>query len=244
MTGGLPKYTVEHHEAITEAETVERWDASRQAPVPQPSKEKLRRVLQEETRRAAYTEKRLLNYTKATWDAMRPQGNPTKDMAFFGLDWHAEQRAAARDDDFNFATHRPLTDPETDEPTFLRELAARKSRCRGAGWESGFGKAYTTLGEVPLAPAQVRRRDRPGPLTILGDAWVPEKQVDRGTLAPLQSGVALEKESVPRNGKRFYSIDMIEGRRLDIRLRVFKVHPPRTLLPLPSLLRARVSARV
>ena len=94
-SSGLPKYTVEFYKDEELEVENKRWDATRQQPVPPVTKEKMRRVLKEETRRAAYTEKRRHNYTKATWDALRPQGNPDKDMAYFGLDWHAHERATA-----------------------------------------------------------------------------------------------------------------------------------------------------
>lgn len=224
-SSGLPKYTVEFYKDEELEVENKRWDATRQQPVPPVTKEKMRRVLKEETRRAAYTEKRRHNYTKATWDALRPQGNPDKDMAYFGLDWHAHERATARDDDYNYASHRPLTDPDTDEPTFLREYAERRQRIRGTGWESERIKPYSALGVVPLAPANVKRKELPGPLRVLGDAWVPEKLIDRGTLVPVQPGVALERESVEKHGKNFYTIDAIEGRRLEVRLRVLKGDP-------------------
>ena len=217
-------YVVEHHKDEYTEQVVERWDASRDVQLPQPSNEKVRRVLQEETRRSAYKDSKLLKYTKTQWDSTRPAGETpdgdTMDIAYFGLEWHATEPARVRDNDYEYATL-----PDSSEPTFLKELAERKVRCHGVGWASEKARAYRPLGDVPLFPAQVRRRERPGPLRILGDAWIPEKQIDRGTLIPLSSGVPLDKESVLRHGKRFYTIAVTEGRRLDIRLRVHKGDP-------------------
>ena len=57
----------------------------------------------------------------------------------------------------------------------------------------------------------MKRKELPGPLRVLGDAWVPEKLIDRGTLVPVQPGVALERESVEKHGKNFTPSTQLRG---------------------------------
>ena len=68
-------YTVEHHEPPPpDVPPLPVYDAARSSMPPQPSKEKLRRVLMEEAKREAHRTSRLPAYTKASWDSPRPAG--------------------------------------------------------------------------------------------------------------------------------------------------------------------------
>ena len=205
-------YTVEHHKPAEAPPEKRGWDASRSDPPPQPSKEKLRRVLKEEAKRAAHSLARLPAYMKTTWDAPRPAGS---DLPHFDYAWSAADKPAHIRDESQMTAHIDHA------RNFRVEKAERQERCSHTAWNSSLAGGYKSLGSVPLVPAAVRpSRPVPTPLTILGDAWVPaEVQTQEPPLA-LTPGVAVEG-MVPKGGYRIYSVESLELRRITLRLHTY-----------------------
>ena len=120
-------YTVEHYKPPEDKEPPPTWDASRSNPPPGPSREKLRRVLQEEAKRAVHQSNRLPAYTKSTWDADRPAGG---DLPYFDYKWSAAEEPAYMRDDLHYAGRIDYDWP------FLEHRAARRDRCMDTAWHS------------------------------------------------------------------------------------------------------------
>ena len=224
--GGGSSYTVEHHDPPRERPpTPPRWDRT-QPPEP-PDEKKIKQVLKEESQRALYSQKRVAAFTKAAWDSDRPAGDPASQKggnAYFSFPYAKadEEATNARDGEHNFATAPEAWTAKAEGIVDARK--DRQSRCGSVAWNTPHGATFRSLGDVPMVPAAVRRKDKPSPVKILGDAWVPEKKADRGKLVPMRSGVPIE-DSVLNGGHRYYSVFVDEGRRFTIRLRAYRGDP-------------------
>ena len=218
------RYTVEHHDPPRERPpTPPRWDTSRKVPPPPPDEKKVRAVLKEEAQRAVFSAKRISAFTKASWDSPRPAGDPTSRMGnpYFAIQWEADQPTRVRDSSFNFDTEGVVARAHTA----VERRAERQSRCSSTAWNTPHGETFQPLGDVPMVPAAVRRRERPSPLDVRGDAWVPQKKADRGKLVPLASGAPVEDVIHEPGAHRYYVVRVAEGRRFTLRMRAYRGDP-------------------
>lgn len=208
-------YWVEFHESPDDVVPPPSYDASRKEPPPGPSREKLRRVLKEEAKRSAYQNSRLPAYTKATWDAVRPAG---PNLPYFEYTWTASEEPTALRDDVHYAGKLD------DTWSFLAAKAKRIERCTHTAWHSRNTEPYDSLGNPELVPAAMKRRPISQPLTIRGDAWVPEAEKDRGELVPLVSGTPVE-DYVVQTASKFFCVEAFEYCRITLRLTVHAGDP-------------------
>lgn len=215
--GGM-KISVVHYKDPDAEDPPPRWDttAVRKNPPP-PSREKIKRVLQEEAQRMAFQAKRVHAYCKEKWDSERPQGLPTGELPYFELEWAASAKAEKRHG-FEYDTSVvPLM------PSEIR--AVRTDRCVERGWMSGNDRPYETLGEVPLLPSMVKPGQRPKPLKIHGDVYRPPSEgKGENDIRKLKPDVGRDG-AVPKGELRYFSCNVPEGKNLTIELFAYAGDP-------------------
>ena len=215
-------YIVEHHEAPDYYEPIGyavTWDASRKTPMPPPSRDKVRQVLKEEAKRMAFASTRSDAYKKERWDSERPAGLSQSRavlMPYFELNWSAPPEAAVRlrDDQKEYVANPPPTS---------QVRAQRRERCAERAWETGFGRPYAPLGEVPLFPSQVRPGPRPDVLQIRGEIWRPPID-ENADITTVTLGVPIN-DTVPLGASRFYSVEVPPRVHLHVELHRYSGDP-------------------